>query len=170
MSSSNRSGCSSLRYFCIPADSNWKIPTIRPSQKSLNVFSSSRGMWSMSISLWNRCFTFSNPSRMILSVLSPKKSILIRPVDSITLPSYWVINTFSPFSSKEVEIGITSLISYFPMITPHAWTPILRILPSNFCAYLKVSCIWVLLPTCSFFSSGTTRVDSSIVTLPFAFS
>ena len=65
-------------------------------------------------------------------VLSPRKSILISPVDSMTEPSYCVTSMLSPVAlSSAVLKGTTSLISIFPMMIPQACTPVLRIFPSS---------------------------------------
>ena len=82
---------------------------------------------------------FSKASRKIESVFSPKKSILINPVSSITLPSYCVQRSFSPVSlSVAVETGTQSVISSRQMMMPQAWTPVLRTFPSSIFAYLMV--------------------------------
>ena len=79
--------------------------------------------------------TFSTASLMIERVFSPKKSILISPVSSITEPSYCVTSIFSPVSlSSAVETGTQSVMSSRQMIVPQAWTPVLRTLPSSILA------------------------------------
>ena len=77
---------------------------------------------------------------MIDKVFNPRKSILIKPVSSITEPSYWVTSIFSPVSlSSAVLTGTQSVISSLHIIVPHACTPVLRTFPSNILAYLIVS-------------------------------
>ena len=98
-------------------------------------------------------------------VLSPRKSILIRPVDSMTEPSYCVTSMLSPVAlSSAVLKGTTSLISIFPMMIPQACTPVLRIFPSSICAYFSVS--WSrgsgLREAC--LSSGTYSREAPMVT------
>ena len=95
---------------------------------------------SISSSIPNESLIFSRVSLMIDSVFKPKKSILIRPVSSITFPSYWVQWSSSPVSlSFAVETGTQSEILSLQMIKPQAWTPVLRTLPSSILAYLIVS-------------------------------
>ena len=140
MRSSNVLGCSSRRYFCIPGDSNWNVPIVLPLQYSSYVFGSSIGIESMSTSILRLWRIFSNASFITESVLSPKKSIFMRPVSSMTLPSYWVTSIFSPVSlSSAMLIGTGSVMSSRQMIVPQACTPVLRTLPSSIFAYLIVS-------------------------------
>ena len=74
------------------------------------------------------------------SVFSPKKSILMSPVSSITWPSYCVHRSFSPVSlSSAVLTGTQSSMASRQMIVPQACTPVLRTLFSNICANLMVS-------------------------------
>ena len=104
---------------------------------------------------------FSIASLMMDRVLRPRKSIFIKPVSSITEPSYWVTNISSPVSlSLAVLTGTTSEMSYRPMMTPHACTPVLRTFPSNICAYFKVSRIKGSRPVAASFSSGTYSIAS----------
>ena len=139
MRSSNVVGCSSLRYFCIPADSNWNVPVVRPALYNSYVLGSSIGIESISRSMWRVWRIFSTASLIMDSVFNPKKSIFIKPVSSITLPSYWVTSIFSPVSlSSAVLTGTQSVISSRPMITPQAWTPVLRTFPSSIWAYFIV--------------------------------
>ena len=73
-------------------------------------------------------------------VFSPRKSILINPVSSITEPSYWVTSIFSPVSlSSAVLTGTQSVISSRQIIVPQACTPVPRTFPSSILAYLIVS-------------------------------
>ena len=80
--------------------------------------------------------TFSTASLRIDRVFSPKKSIFISPVSSITLPSYCVHSSFLPgFSlSSAVDTGTQSLMASRQMIVPQAWMPVLRTLPSSILA------------------------------------
>ena len=83
---------------------------------------------------------FSTASLMMDKVFSPKKSILIKPVSSITEPSYWVTSIFSPVSlSSAVLTGTQSVMSSRQMMVPQACTPVLRTLPSSILAYFMVS-------------------------------
>ena len=77
---------------------------------------------------------------MMDRVLRPKKSILMRPVSSMTLPSYCVTSSFSPVSlSSAMLMGTWSVMSSRQMIVPQACTPVLRTLPSSIFAYFMVS-------------------------------
>ncbi len=83
---------------------------------------------------------FSTASLIMDKVFSPRKSILISPVSSMTDPSYWVTSIFSPVSlSSAVLTGTQSVISSRQIIVPHACTPVPRTLPSSILAYLSVS-------------------------------
>ncbi len=77
------------------------------------------------------CLTFATASIMIDRVFRPRKSILIMPVSSITLPSYCVTSTLEPSESVAVDTGTQSVMSSRPIITPHACTPVLRTFPSS---------------------------------------
>ena len=74
------------------------------------------------------------------NVFRPRKSILIRPVDSMTWPSYCVTGTF--FSGKSgsvaVDTGTQSSIGLRQMMKPQAWIPVLRTVPSSILAYFMV--------------------------------
>ena len=124
----------------MPGDSNWNVPIVRPSQYSLYVAGSFMSMWSISTAIPFVCFMLATASLMIDRVLSPRKSILIRPVSSITDPSYCVTSIFSPVSLSSAALtGTQSVMSSRQMIVPHACTPVLRTLPSSILAYLIVS-------------------------------
>ncbi len=98
------------------------------------------GMDSMSMSMPCVALMLARASRIIERVFKPKKSILMRPVDSITLPSYCVTMRSSPVSlSTAVLTGTQSVMSSRPMMTPHACTPVLRTLPSSLRANSMVS-------------------------------
>ena len=98
---------------------------------------------------------------MMDKVFKPKKSILISPVSSMTEPSYWVTSISSPVSlSFAVLTGTTSEISYRPMMTPQAWTPVLRTFPSSICAYFSVSRTNGSGPVAASFNSGTYSIAS----------
>ena len=104
---------------------------------------------------------------MTESVFSPRKSILISPVDSMTEPSYCVTSMLSPVAlSSAVLRGTTSLMSIFPMIIPQAWTPVLRMLPSSIWAYFSVSCSRGSGLSEAFLSSSTYSMESAMLT-PF---
>ena len=90
------------------------------------------------------------------SVFSPRKSILMRPVSSMTWPSYWVHLSFSPVSlSSAVLTGTQSSIASRQMIVPQACTPVLRTLFSSICANLMVSLSRGSGDVAASFSSGT---------------
>ena len=93
----------------------------------------------MSRSMPRVILIFSTASRMIDRVFSPRKSILMRPVSSMTLPSYCVTITLEPSLSVAVLTGTQSVMGSRPMMTPQAWTPVLRTLPSSFSARRTVS-------------------------------
>ena len=119
--SSKTVGSNSLRYFCIPGDSNWKVQMVLPSQYNWKVAGSSIGIWSTSSSIPRLSSILATASLRIESVLRPKKSILINPVSSITLPSYCVQSNFSFVSlSSAVETGTQSEIASRQIMTPHA--------------------------------------------------
>ena len=85
---------------------------------------------------------FSTASFMIESVFRPRKSILIRPVDSITWPSYWVQRNLCPgsFLSSATETGTQSLILSRQIMNPQACMPVPRTVPSSIFAYSMVLC------------------------------
>ncbi|CCY64957.1 uncharacterized protein BN467_01693 [Prevotella sp. CAG:1124] len=84
---------------------------------------------------------FSTASLSIDKVLSPRKSIFISPVSSITLPSYCVQSSLWPVSlSSAVDTGTQSLIGSLHMIVPQAWIPVFLTFPSSILAYSMVSC------------------------------
>ena len=117
------------------------------------------GMLSMSIFTPWVCSTFSIASLMIESVLRPRKSILIRPVSSITAPSYCVTSIFSPVSlSSAVLTGTQSVMSSRQMIVPQACTPVPRTLPSSILAYLIVSRMMGSVDSSAALSSGTAMM------------
>ena len=71
---------------------------------------------------------------MMESVFSPRKSILISPVSSITFPSYCVTMVFSLESellSTAVLTYTQSVMSSRHIMTPQACTPVLRTVPSS---------------------------------------
>ena len=74
----------------MPLDSNWNTPLVRPSEKSWYVSASSSGMLSWVGRLPVRFSIQPNASSMIVSVVSPKKSILSSPIASRLFMSYWV--------------------------------------------------------------------------------
>ena len=137
--SSKQVGCSSIRERCMPADSNWNVPVVMPLQYSSNVLGSSIGIFSMSMSMPWFSLMLARASLMMERFFSPRKSILISPVSSMTPPSYWVTMIFSPSLSVAVLTGTQSVMSSRPMITPQACTPVLRTLPSSFSAKRMVS-------------------------------
>ena len=65
---------------------------------------------------------------MIVSVLSPRKSIFSNPADSATALSNWVQYISESFA---VAIGTKFVMSSGVMITPQAWIPVLRTDPSS---------------------------------------
>ena len=73
-------------------------------------------------------------------VFSPRKSILMSPVDSITCPSYCVTGTFfsGKSGSEAVDTGTQSSMGLRQMMKPQAWMPVLRTVPSSILAYLMV--------------------------------
>ena len=84
-------------------------------------------------------FTFSTASFSMERVLSPRKSILISPVSSITEPSYCVHISFSCVAlSSAVLIGTQSDIASRQIIMPQACTPVFLTLPSSITAYFSV--------------------------------
>ena len=132
---------------------------VRPSLYSLYVRGSSRGIVSIFKSMPWRRFMLTKASLMIESVFSPRKSILISPVCSMTEPSYCVTSSSSFVSlSGAVLTGTTSLISVFPMMIPQACTPVLRTFPSSIWAYFRVSRITLSELSDACFSSGTNSI------------
>ena len=123
-------------YFCIPGLSYWKIPTVSPRWNNSYVFKSSIGNASGSKSISDRYFTNLTVSFIKVRVFSPKKSILSKPALSTTELSNWV--TYKS-ESLAVATGTKLVISSGVMITPQAWIPVLRKLPSSNCACCKVS-------------------------------
>ena len=114
---------------------------------------------SMSISIPFVCLMLATASLMIDNVFKPRKSILIRPVSSITAPSYCVTSIFSPVSlSSAVLTGTQSVISSRQMMVPHACTPVPRTLPSSILAYLIVSCRMGSSDSSASLSSGTALI------------
>ena len=104
------------------------------------------GILFMSKSIPLECLIFLSASLIMDSVLSPKKSIFIRPIFSITLPEYCVTNTSSlTFLSMAVESGANFLKSSAPIITPHACIPVCLTVPSRREALSRVSFISNLL-------------------------
>ena len=112
----------------------------------------------MSTSTPCTALTFSTASLMIDSVRSPRKSILIRPTLSTSLPSN--STTFSS-ASLAMAIGANFSRSSWPMITPQACTPVWRIEPSSFSAYLSVLRISWLGDSRSAASSGDSLYTKS---------
>ena len=93
---------------------------------------------------------------MVDRFFSPRKSILMRPVSSITEPSYCVQLSLSPVSlSSAVLMGTQSETSSLQMITPQACTPRFRTLPSSIWAYFMVSLMAGLGDACASASAGT---------------
>ena len=98
------------------------------------------GMLSRSISIPRCILIFSHASFNSESVFKPKKSILMRPVDSMTCPSYCVqlVLVSLKSGSSAVETGTQSLIGSRQIMKPQAWIPVPRIVPSSIFAYLMV--------------------------------
>ena len=84
--------------------------------------------------------TFSTAVLRIESVFSPRKSILISPVDSMTCPSYCVHRSLCPGSvlSSATDTGTQSLMGSRQMMKPQAWIPVPRTVPSSILAYIMV--------------------------------
>ena len=140
MRSGSTVGLSSRRYFCMPGDSNWKVAMVLPSANNLYVSSSSMGIWSMSTSS-PLCVLrmLDSVSLIMVSVIRPRKSILISPTDSMTCPSYSVTMMSSPLSrSFTVASGAKFVRSSAPIITPQACTPTWRMVFSNSPAYTSI--------------------------------
>ena len=70
---------------------------------------------------------FASALLMTVRVLSPRKSILSRPMSATEWPSYWVMVTF-PFVSSFV--GTWSVTGVGAMRVAQAWTPSPRMKPS----------------------------------------
>ena len=98
------------------------------------------GSFSRSMVLPVEMRMFSTASFRMERVLSPRKSILMSPVSSITCPSYCVQSSLCPGSalSSAVDTGTQSLISSRQMMVPQACMPVLRTVPSSILAYLMV--------------------------------
>ena len=86
------------------------------------------------------CLMMAQASFSSDSVFSPRKSILMRPVDSMTWPSYCVqlVLVFLKSGSSAVETGTQSLMGSRQMMKPQAWMPVPRTVPSSILAYLMV--------------------------------
>ena len=86
------------------------------------------------------CLTTLQASLSSESVLRPRKSILIRPVVSMTWPSYCVTLHFisGKSGSVAVDTGTQSSILSRQMMNPQAWRPVPRTVPSSIFAYLMV--------------------------------
>ena len=86
------------------------------------------------------CFTTLHASLSSDRVFSPRKSILMSPVDSMTCPSYCVTGTFRPLKSgsSAVDTGTQSLIGLRQMMKPQACMPVPLTVPSSILAYLMV--------------------------------
>ena len=85
----------------------------------------------MSISIPRVSFMFLTASMMMERVFNPRKSILIRPVSSITRPSYWVTSSFPSILSSAVATGTQSEMASRQIITPQACTPVFLTFPSS---------------------------------------
>ncbi len=77
--SSMERGLSFESHSRMPDDSNWKTPTVCPSPIISKVFSSSRGIVSMSMSIFRVCLIKRSARSMTLSVIKPRKSIFTAP-------------------------------------------------------------------------------------------
>ena len=101
-------------------------------------------------------FTFFTASFNSDRVFRPKKSIFIRPVSSITCPSYCVQLVFSSLKSgsSAVDTGTQSLIGSRQMMKPQAWMPVPRTVPSSILAYLMVLLSRMSVDTSAICSSG----------------
>ena len=75
----------------MPELSNWKMPSVWPSQNRSNVFASSSGRSSMTRRVPVVASICSSASSMSVSVLRPRKSILSRPMRSISFMPHWVV-------------------------------------------------------------------------------
>ena len=83
---------------------------------------------------------FSTASLSMDKVLSPRKSIFISPVSSMTCPSYCVARSLWPGSdlSSAVLTGTQSLMASRQMMVPQACIPVPRTVPSSIFAYFIV--------------------------------
>ena len=129
-------GFNSFIYFCIPALSYWKIPTVSPRWKSSYVLISSIGKasgssWTPDLYLTNLTVSF-----IKVNVFNPRKSIFNNPALSATELSNWV--TYKS-ESLAVVTGTKLVISLGVIMTPQAWIPTLRRFPSRICACWMVS-------------------------------
>ena len=92
----------------------------------------------------------------MVRVFSPRKSILITPASSITLPSIWVSHKWE---SLEVATGIRSVRSCGAMMMPAAWIPVLRTEPSSRSA--SCSTLPAGVSTCLYMSRSFFTLSSS---------
>src|SRR2546428_708279 len=101
----------------MPADSSWNTPVVSPDASSSNVFASSSGIVSRSISSPRWARTRSTAWRRIVRFDSPRKSNFRSPSASIACISYWVIS-----ASELVAFwsGISSVSGSSEMTTPAA--------------------------------------------------
>ncbi|MCY1365885.1 hypothetical protein D9M69_527570 [compost metagenome] len=129
-------GFRSFMYFCIPTDSYWKIPTVSPLWKSSYVLTSSIGNVSGSNWIPVLYFTSLTVSLISVRVFRPKKSIFSNPALSTTELSNCVTYKSESFA---VATGTKFVISSGVIITPQAWIPVLRRLPSNSFAWVIAS-------------------------------
>ena len=149
-------GTNSFMYFCIPRDSYWKIPTVSPFWNNSYVFSSSSGNRSGSNLVPVLCATRSTASLIMVKVFNPKKSIFRSPADSTTELSNWVTSRSASFA---VVIGTWSVSGEGVIITPQAWIPVFRTLPSRILAWLMVSALKSL-PSDTLISSSAMPISS----------
>ena len=107
----------------MPDDSNWKTPVASPRASILYVFSSSSGIFSMSMPP-----TSSTALSITSRLRRPRKSIFSRP-RSTTLPIETCVTTSwsAPFCCS----GTTSISGRAPMTTPAAWIESCRTSPSS---------------------------------------
>ena len=112
----------------MPLDSNWKTPTVSAVRRSskvrrvverevLEVELDRRGRASIASAFW-----------ITVSVRSPRKSILRRPIFSTAPMSYWVVTSslcrlVAAARSRRARVGV--------MTTPAAWVEAWRDSPSR---------------------------------------
>ena len=125
-------GLSALRCFCMPADSYWKIPTVSPAGTTRRSWCRREETHRGRGRARDGSLTFLTASLMTVRVFSPKKSILSRPASSATALSNCVQ---AMALSLAVATGTKLVMSSGVMITPQAWMPVLRTLPSRMRAF-----------------------------------
>ncbi|MBA7622526.1 hypothetical protein ES703_29904 [subsurface metagenome] len=156
--SENSSGLSFFKRSLIPEDSIWNTPTVWALLRRWKVFSSSRGILLMSISIFSFSFRIFRVLPMTVRLRRPRKSILSNPMASKGPMAYWVAIS----SRAPLKRGTWFVRGSLEITIPAAWVEAWRTRPSSNLA-ISTSLFTFSFFLVSSFNSGTMLKARSMV-------